>query len=91
MADFEENVLNEEENEEKEIAGESKADKFKRLAAPRVNKILKALDTLGNCSGSSYEYTPEQVEAMFSAIDKKLGETKDKFQKKVSETEEFKF
>ncbi len=90
MSEFDENVAVETE-EEKEIAGESKAEKFKRLATPRVNKILKAIDTLGNCSGSSYEYTDEQVEAMFGAIQNALDQTKEKFQKKTSSTKEFSF
>lgn len=90
MDDLNMNTVDEE-MEEKEIAGESKADKFRRLATPRVNKVIKALDTLGNCSGSAYEYTPEQVEAMFGAIEQQLTETKEKFQKKTSSVKEFKF
>ncbi|MBO4847128.1 MAG: hypothetical protein J5525_12660 [Lachnospiraceae bacterium] len=79
----------EDEIEEKE--GESRADKFKRLAPPRVNKVLKALDTLANCSGSGYEYTEEQVEAMFTAIEDCVNETKAKFEKKKSVKKEFSF
>ncbi len=91
MDEFNTNALNEEELEEKEVTGESKAEKFARLAAPRVNKVIKALDTLGNCSGASYEYTPEQVDAMFAAIEQQLTETKDKFKKKTSTTKMFTF
>lgn len=74
-----------------EVAGESKADKFKRIATPRVNKIISAIDTLGNCSGSSYEYTEEQVSAMFGAIRQKLDETEKKFEKKAAKTKAFSF
>lgn len=74
-----------------ETANESKADRFKRLATPRVNKILHSLDTLGNCSGSGYEYTDEQVQAMFGAIEEKVNETRAKFEKKQTKASTFTF
>ncbi len=89
---MDENYTNDQElEEEKEVAGESKEDKFKRVATPRVQKIIKAIDTLGNCSGSGYGYTEDQVEKMFGAIENKLEETKARFQKKKNETKEFSF
>lgn len=51
--------------------GETKADRFKRLATSRVKKVLTAMDILSNCSSrTTYEYTPEQVEKLFSYLDK---------------------
>ena len=76
-----ENMEMNEINEEKEIAGESKADKFKRIGQSRVVKALEAIQRLGALSGSSYEYTDEQVENMFGALQSKLDETRDKFKK----------
>lgn len=36
---------------------ESKADRFRRVADARVNKIIKMIRLLGNCSGTGvYEY-----------------------------------
>lgn len=32
---------------------ESKADRFRRVAEARVNKIIKVIRLLGNCSGTS--------------------------------------
>jgi len=59
---------------------ESKKEKFKRLADYRTNEILKKLKVLGNCSNkSAYEYTEEDINKIFSAIDKKTRETKAKF------------
>lgn len=87
---MEETFMNKPE-EEKDIAGESRADKFKRLAPPRVNKILHALDTLGNCAGPSYEYTEEQVAKMFDAIQNKVDSVKAGFEKKKQEPETFSF
>ncbi len=64
---------------EKEIAGESKADKFKRIGAGRVNKALVAISRLGALSGNAYEYTDEQVESMFGALQAALDAEKAKF------------
>ncbi len=77
--------------EEKDIAGESKADKFKRLGASRVNKALIAISRLENLSGSSYEYTEDQVDAMFEALYSALDSTKSKFKKVKKETATFTF
>lgn len=68
---------------------ESKADKFKRLATMRTNNALKAMNGLGKLASSSYEYTPEQVEKIFQALQKTLDNAKDKFTKKAEEEEEF--
>ena len=48
---------------------ETKADRFCRLAEARVNKIIKMIRLLGNCSKVEiYEYSPEQVEQIFRAL-----------------------
>lgn len=42
---------------------ESKIDRFRRVAEARVNKIIKMIRLLGNCSETGvYEYTDAQVE-----------------------------
>ena len=52
---------------------ESKADKFVRLGEYRVNKVIDAIGRLENLSNrTNYEYTQEQVEAMFSIMEKRL-------------------
>ncbi len=48
--------------------GETKRQKFERLGSARMSKVLKAIGALGNLSGSSYEYKPEDVEKMRTAI-----------------------
>ena len=60
---------------------ESKADKFKRLAEPRVDGALKRIKILGNLSSSSYEYNHDQVEKMFAALRGAIDEIEKKFQK----------
>lgn len=85
-----EEVLPDEEAEKNgENANESKADKFKRIATYRTNNALKILRSLGQLSAPAYEYTPEQVEKIFGAIQKALDEAKEKFNKTKPKEEEF--
>jgi hypothetical protein len=59
---------------------ESRHDRFKRLASKRTNEILEKIRILGNCSNkSSYEYTEEEINKIFSEIEKQLKLTKSKF------------
>ncbi|MDY2904390.1 MAG: hypothetical protein SOU02_05545 [Caecibacter massiliensis] len=59
---------------------ENKRDKFIRLAEARTNKILNMIQLLGNCSNTqAYEYTSDDVDAIFSAIEKELKITRRKF------------
>ena len=72
---------------------ESPSEKFIRLAEARTQKIIDMIRLLGNCSNPYvYEYSEDDVEKIFSAIEnelkvarKKFGETndgKDKFKLK---------
>lgn len=59
---------------------EGRHERFKRLASKRTNEILEKIRILGNCANkSSYEYTEEEVNKIFSEIDKQLKLTKAKF------------
>lgn len=60
---------------------ESKAERFVRLAEPRVNRACKAISMIGHLAASSYEYTEKQVEAMFGAMQEELNAQKAKFTK----------
>ena len=53
-----------EENDETTISGETKAERFKRIANPRLAKCQTAIRALGKCASSDYEYTPEQVDTI---------------------------
>jgi hypothetical protein len=56
-------------------------DRFVRIAENRVNRILNALDSLGNCSNRrNYDYSDTDVKKIFSEIEKKLKETRSMFQ-----------
>jgi len=59
---------------------ETRNDRFRRIATKRTNEILEKIRILGNCSNrSSYEYTEEEVNKIFSEIEKQLKLTKTKF------------
>ena len=60
--------------------GETPEQRFKRLAASRTNEILKRLKILGNCSNRQvYKYSKEDIDKIFSTIEKKSKEVKSKF------------
>lgn len=60
-----------------------KKGNFKRLAVSRVNKILDGIGLLGNLSNTSYyEYTMDEVDAMFQAIQEEMEEQRRRFDKK---------
>lgn len=60
---------------------ENRHERFKRIAAKRTNEILDKIRILGNCSNkSSYEYAEEEVNKIFSELDKQLRLTKARFQ-----------
>ena len=59
---------------------ETKKDKFLRLATQRTKEVLSRLRVLGNCGNRQvYQYTEDDVEKIFSAIDKQLKNVKAKF------------
>lgn len=60
---------------------ESKAERFVRLAEPRVSRACKAISLIGNFATGDYEYTEKQVEAMFGAMQEELNAQKAKFTK----------
>lgn len=71
---------------------ESKAEKFVRLGEYRTNKVIEAIGRLENLSNrSTYEYEQEQVDAMFSIMEKRLMEVKGKFAPKQSKENTFSF
>ena len=66
-------------------SNETKREKFVRLAEARTNKIIDMLQLLGNCSNSStYEYTQQDGDKIFAAIEAEVREAKKKFAKTES-------
>jgi len=59
---------------------ETRKQRFERLATRRVNKILNDLRLLGNLSNkSAYDYSEDEINKIFSEIDKTLRIAKAKF------------
>ncbi|MGA2323939.1 MAG: hypothetical protein ABSG22_08845 [Sedimentisphaerales bacterium] len=52
---------------------ETRIQRFKRIAAKRTNDIIRKIRILGNCSNrSAYDYTEDEVNKIFSAINKEI-------------------
>lgn len=70
--------------------GTDKKANFIRLAESRTNKVIDGIRLLGNLSNSSYyEYTPDQIEAIFSAIEEELTLQKDRFNRAELKAKKF--
>lgn len=71
-------------------AGETKHDRFIRVAESRTNKIIDMLRVLGNCSSTNnYEYETQEVKAIFDAIQLEVDASKAKFEKASRQTNRF--
>jgi hypothetical protein len=71
------------------IKNESSKEKFRRLAILRTNAVIQRLRILGNLSNRQlYDYEPDDIEKIFSAINKQIKTVKAKFVQ--NEKKEFK-
>ena len=89
-----EEMRNEAVNEEVEAAreNESKSERFIRLAEHRVTKARMAISRIAYLSNTgNYEYTPQQVEQMFSVLEQEIAEVKAGFMKAEKEEKKFSF
>jgi len=59
---------------------ETPEERFKRVATARTNAIFNKIRILGNCSNKQiYSYSEEDIEKIFSAINRQLREVRAKF------------
>lgn len=59
---------------------ETKRERFYRVAAARVNKIIKMMRLLGNCSGkNAYQYDLKQVDQIFMTLQTELDAARQRF------------
>jgi len=64
---------------------ETKHEAFQRIATKRVTNIIKYLDLLENCSNTyTYEYTKEDIDKIFKAINSKVKGAKSIFESKLN-------
>ena len=69
---------------------ETKSEKFVRIAEARTNKIIDMIKLLGNCSNTNtYEYSKEDVQKIFGAIEDELKVAKSKFDLKDTSDKKF--
>lgn len=62
------------------IIVESKNNKFVRLAENRTNNAIKQIQLIGNLSNRrNYEYTEEDVEEIFKALNRAIKAAKDQY------------
>ena len=67
---------------------ESKKDKFIRLFSSRVNKALKMIDNIGNCSNhTNYHFIEQQYLKGIVALQKKLDSVESKFEESLTKKE----
>ncbi len=61
---------------------DTKKENFKRIAENRTNKIIELISKLHNLSNSSfYEYTEDQIDSIFNAIQEELDKQREEFRK----------
>ena len=59
----------------------SKHEYFMRIADRRTNHVLESLEALGNCSNpATYEYSREEIEQIFAAIESKIVEVRSRLE-----------
>lgn len=64
-----------------------KRERFERVAAYRVERILQFLDSLANCANKgNYDYEDNDVKKMFSTIKAKLKESEMAFSKELNKS-----
>ncbi|MBL7131790.1 MAG: hypothetical protein ISS45_10415 [Candidatus Omnitrophica bacterium] len=59
--------------------GESKNEKFKRIATKRVQNAISKIECIGNLSSSAYQYSQEEVDKIFSTLGQTLENTRKLF------------
>ena len=67
-----------------------KQENFKRIAESRTNKILESISKLKQFKNTSfYEYTDEQIESIFNAIQSELDKQREEFMKESKSPRRF--
>ncbi|HUU28704.1 MAG TPA: hypothetical protein VM123_12910 [archaeon] len=72
------------------MKGETKEERFKRIAEKRIQRVLDSIRSLAHCSNKRmYRWNNEQLNKIWNAIDRELKACKAGFEN--SEPEEFRF
>ena len=63
------------------MKGETKENRFKRIAEKRVQRVLEGIRNLASCSNKRmYEWNDEQLKKIWTALDKELAKCKVSFE-----------
>ena len=71
------------------VKNESKNDRFKRIATKRVKNAINKIELIGKLSSYGYEYTDEDIEKIFTALQEVLNNVKAVFSAKKPKKKEF--
>lgn len=72
------------------MKGETKEQRFKRIAEKRVQRVLDSLRSLSQCSNKRmYQWNDEQLKKIWTAIEREMKSCKESFKK--SKPDNFKF
>lgn len=72
------------------MKGETKEERFKRIAEKRVQRVLDSLRSLSQCSNKRmYNWYEEQLKKIWNAIERALKSCRESFEE--SEPDEFRF
>ncbi len=58
---------------------ETASERFIRVVTPRVGKAVKAIEVIGFCTGSTYEYSVAQAKQITEALSNAVKALEDKF------------
>lgn len=74
------------------VKKETKNEKFKRLAEKRTNAVIEKIRVLANLANrNQYEYSQNEVDEMYRAIERELKKAKSKFSGEDEENQRFRF
>jgi hypothetical protein len=63
------------------MKGETKEDRFKRIAEKRVQRVLESIRSLSQCSNKRmYHWNNEQLTKIWTSIDRELKKCKASFE-----------
>lgn len=64
------------------MKGETKQERFRRVAVKRVQRVIDSLKSLSQCSNKRmYEWNDDQLKKIWAAIDESYRECKTQYQK----------
>lgn len=64
-------------NRQEKMSRESRNERFRRLGATRGDRLIREISLLGNLANrKNYEYTAEEVDALFRPIEAELKEVR---------------